>query len=382
MAAQAEQLDKTSSKSFKDLEAEVISRGICGKCGGCVSFCSADELNALAFDRDKGPSFANEDDCQECGICYLVCPQIRALDVELREKFGWEPPIGAFRAVFSARTTDPKIAEVATDGGVVTALLKYAMEKHRIQGALVSKKIGPFRMAPVLVTNPEELIDAAGSHFDEVEHLDEIGRTYSTYSPTIQELKTIGQKRLDRVAIVATPCQAHTIRKMHVLQVLPADTVTLTIGLFCMENFSFDADARGRLEERLGVSLKNVKKLNIKDDVIVTTEDGRTLHIPFDAVDEVARPACMACPDFANEFADISVGGLGSPDGYTTVVIRTSLGQELYNGALQDGEIEDLPFASEEEAALHRTQIIAKASGFTRRKRERARATLARVASV
>jgi coenzyme F420 hydrogenase subunit beta len=89
----------------------------------------------------------------------------------------------------------------------------------------------------------------------------------------------------------------------------------------------------------------------------------------------------MACPDFANEFADISAGGLGSPDGYTTVVVRTSLGQELYNGALQDGAIEEFQFASDEEASLHRTQIIAKASAFTRRKRERARAKLAALPS-
>ncbi len=376
----AERDEKPASKSFKDLEAEVIGRGICGKCGGCASFCSADELDALAFDRERGPSFADEDKCQECGICYLVCPQIRALDRELREKFGWGPPFGAFRTISSARTTDPKIAEVATDGGVVTALLKYAMRKHIIQGALVSKKLGPFRRAPVLVTDPDELIEAAGSHFDEVEHLDAIGRSYSTYSPTIQELKTIGQKRLDHVAMVATPCQAHTVRKMHVLNVLPADTITLTIGLFCMENFSFDMEARGKLEEKLGVSLGDVKKLNVKDDVIVTTEGGRVLHLPFEAVDEVARPACMACPDFANEFADISVGGLGSPDGYTTTVVRTTLGQRLYKGALQEGVIEEIKFNNEEEASLHRTQIIAKVTAFTRRKRARAQANLAALA--
>ncbi len=376
----AERDEKPASKSFKDLEAEVIGRGICGKCGGCASFCSADELDALAFDRERGPSFADEDKCQECGICYLVCPQIRGLDAELREKFGWEPPFGAFRAISSARTTDAKIAGLATDGGVVTALLKYAMEKHIIQGALVSKKLGPFRRAPVLATDPAELIDTAGSHFDEVEHLDEIGRSYSTYSPTMLELKTIGQRHLDHVAMVATPCQAHTVRKMHVLNVLPADTITLTIGLFCMENFSFDVSARGKLEKNLGVSLGEVKKLNVKDDVIVTTEDGRVLHLPFEAVDEVARPACMACPDFANEFADISVGGLGSPDGYTTTVVRTTLGQRLYKGALQEGVIEEMKFANEEEASLHRTQIIAKVTAFTRRKRARARATLAALA--
>jgi len=31
-------------KSFKDLIKEVHEKGICGECGGCVSFCSAAEI--------------------------------------------------------------------------------------------------------------------------------------------------------------------------------------------------------------------------------------------------------------------------------------------------------------------------------------------------
>jgi coenzyme F420 hydrogenase subunit beta len=89
----------------------------------------------------------------------------------------------------------------------------------------------------------------------------------------------------------------------------------------------------------------------------------------------------MACPDFANDFADISVGGLGSPDGYTTTVIRTSIGQKFYNSAKQDGVLKELRFGSKERAVLHRTELMAKITAFTRRKKSRARATLATIGS-
>ena len=369
-------------KSFQDLEQEVIGTGLCGRCGGCASFCSADDMNALEFDRKDGPRLVAEDNCVKCGICYLICPQIKALDGEVREKFGWQKPIGTYQSVVSARTTDQKVSEVCTDGGVVTSVLHYALKKHLIQGALVSKRTGPFTRQPFLATEPEQLIEAAGTHFDEVQHLGDLGRDYSTYCPTIQEIKKIGQSRLDRIALVGTPCQIYTVRKMQALNIVPADSIVLTIGLFCMENFIFDAAAKETLNKKLGVNVDDIVKFNIKDDVIITTADGQVHHLGFDAVDEVARPACMACPDFANDFADISVGGLGSPDGYTTTVIRTSMGQKLYNGAKQDGMISELDFSNKEKAMLHRTELVAKITAFTRRKKSRARATLERLRQV
>ena len=369
-------------KSFEDLRQEVIAKGLCGRCGGCASFCSADEMNALEFDRTDGPRLITEENCLKCGICYLICPQIKALDREVREKFGWQPPIGMHSAITSACTTEPKVAEVCTDGGVVTSVLRYALKKRLVQGALVSKKIGPFARQPFLATNPDELIEAAGTHFDEVQHLGQFGKEYSTYSPTIQEIKKIGQLRLDRIAMVGTPCQIYTVRKMQTLNIVPADAIVFTVGLFCMENFSFNTKAVKALEEKLDVKIGDIAKLNIKDNVILTTTSGQVHHVPFEAVDEIARPACMACPDFANDFADISVGGLGSPDGYTTTVIRTSIGQKLYNGAKQDGLLKELRFRSKEKARLHRTELMAKITAFTRRKKTRARATLARLKAV
>lgn len=369
---------KDEVKSFRDLITGVQDKGICGKCGGCVSFCSAGELNALGLDKDGTPIFIDEDKCLECGICYLICPHIKVLNSELKEHFGWHAPIGGFRHITSARTRNKKILRVATDGGVVTSLLICALKKNIIQGALVSKKIAPFKREPVLVTKPEQVIDAAGSYFEESHHVKDIGEKYSTYSPEIIEIRNLGKRHLENIAIVGTPCQIYTVRKMQLLNILPADMITLTIGLFCMENFSFDDAARKKLEGHIRLKLGDIKKLNIKDDIIVTLKNNKTVHLPFELIDEVARPACFACPDFANDYADISVGGLGSPDGYTTTVLRTTLGERVYNGAKHDKFIEELKYKDKEDEVIHRTEMMAKVTAFTKRKKERAKRTLAK----
>ncbi len=369
-------MPKEEIKSFKDLIIEVQGKGICGKCGGCVSFCSAEELDALELSDDGSPKFADESKCLKCGICYLICPQIKALNNDLKVKYNWTAPIGTFRKLTSARTTNKKIKKICTDGGVVTSLLIHALKKNLIHGALVSKKVGPFARQPALVTHPDELIEAAGSHFDKTMHLEKIGEKYSTYSPVIKEIKHFQKGTLKRIAMVGTPCQIFTVKKMQSLNLIPADIITLTIGLFCMENFAFDEKARKKLEKKIKIDLKNVKKLNIKDDVIVTLENGKTLHLPFEIVDEIARPACFACPDFANDYADISVGGLGSPDGYTTTIVRSSKGEKIYNGAKHEKIIEELSFKNKEDLKIHKTEIMAKVVSFTKRKKERSKKIL------
>lgn len=360
------------TKSFNDLIAEVQSRGICGRCGGCLSFCSASDLSALEFDKDGVPRFADEEKCLKCGICYLVCPQTKALNEELKKKYNWTAPAGYFSSVCSAKTTNSVVASQATDGGVVTSLLLYVIQNLHIDGAIVSHKIGHFSRIPAVATNEQEVIAAAGSHFDDAPHLGEIGKSYSSFVPTIHEISKLRSKNMNRIAIVATPCQVYSLRKMQLLKVVPSDIIVFVIGLFCMENFSFARAERKKMEKKLGVKLADVVKLNIKEDVIMNTDRGTSIHVPFDLIDEIARPACFACSDFANDFADISCGGLGSSDGYTTVMVRTDKGAQIYNAAKLAGFIEEQKFDTEDELMLHRNNLVANIKAFTARKQERA----------
>jgi coenzyme F420 hydrogenase subunit beta len=367
-------------KTFKDLNKEVVERGICGKCGGCVSFCSAGELNALEMGRNELPRYINEDNCLKCGICYLICPQTDTLNVELQEKFGWKPPIGNCQKITSAHTADEKIRKICTDGGVVTSLLLYLLERNLINGAIVSKKTERFARKAIIARTREELIEAAGSTFSGSLHLEELGEKYTTYTPILSTVKSLQKEYLHNIAVVGTPCQINAIRKMQCLGIIPAHLIKYTIGLFCIENFSFDDVAREMLEKKLDINLEEIVKLNIKDDFIISLTKDVTIHVPLEEVHGVARPACFTCKDFSNEYADISVGGLGSPDGFTTTLIRTKLGESVYDGALRNGYIQERPFENMEESRLEKTKMLAKIVSFARRKKMRAEERLSELA--
>jgi len=359
-------------KTFHDLKIEVQQLNFCGKCGGCVSFCSADNLGALEVGPDGIPRFADEEKCLRCGICYMICPNIRDLDEELKKKTKWEPPIGPIKDLVSAQTTNPTVGEMCTDGGVVTSLLLYLLDNHLIDAALVSKSDGPFHRGPMLATSGEEIISASGSHYDESFSVAELGSQYSTYSPAMQELKGLRKGLIDRVAMVGTPCQIHTVRKMQVLGIIPSDVIKYCLGLFCMENFSFDDIQLRHLEKQYGFDLTQVIKVNVKEDFFIYLKNGKVIHIPFEEIDSIARPPCLVCPDFSAEFSDISFGGLGSPEGYTTVLVRSERGKMVYRGALTAGYIKERKFSSAEKARSELIKIQRLILDFSQRKKERA----------
>ena len=359
-------------KTFHDLRKEVQQYNTCGKCGGCVSFCSADNLGALKVGQDGMPCFADEEKCLRCGICCMICPNIHDLDVELKKKTNWEPPIGPMKDLTSAQTANPLITERCTDGGVVTSLLIYLLDNHMIDAALVSRSDGPFHRAPLLATTGEEIISAAGSHYDESFHVAELGSQYSTYSPAMYELRRLRERFIDRVAVVGTPCQIHTIRKMQVLGVVPSEVIKYTLGLFCMENFSFNDLQLEHLGRKHGFDVTQITKVNVKEDFFVYLEDGRVIHIPFEDIDFIARPACLVCPDFSAEYSDISFGGLGSPAGYTTVLIRSEKGKWVYRGALTAGYIKERKHPSVQKARSDWIKLQTMVVGFSERKRDRA----------
>jgi coenzyme F420 hydrogenase subunit beta len=110
----------------------------------------------------------------------------------------------------------------------------------------------------------------------------------------------------------------------------------------------------------------------VKEDFFVYLDDERVIHIPFEDIDSIARPACMVCPDFSAEYSDISFGGLGSPEGYTTVLIRSEKGKWVYREALTAGYIKERRFASVQKARSDWMKTNAKVLSFSDRKKARA----------
>lgn len=356
-------------KTFEDLIKDVHEKGLCGECGGCVSFCSAGDIGAIKMSESGPPVYANKENCKECGFCYYVCPQTHVLNDLLNDKFENIPPIGKWQNITSSITTSETIAKKATDGGVVTSILNYLLDSKLIDGAIVCKKEGPFNRVPFLATSKEDLIQAAGSYYDLSKQV--IGlEKYNTFIPTNTKLKDLINSDLLNIAIVGTPCQIHSIRKMQQLSIIPAHIVKYTLGLFCNLNFSFNDEDRKKMEEKFNFKFKSLEKMNIRDDIIINIKDDEEKHISFSDVDEFVRPACRACSDFSNVYADISFGGLGSQKNHTTTIIRTKIGAEIYRDALKKGYIKEITRFSPSDVNAN---LINKIVTFSQQKNERAK---------
>jgi coenzyme F420 hydrogenase subunit beta len=366
--------EEEDTKTFRNLSQEIVETGLCGECSGCVSFCSADKLHALDVDEHGLPYYADQAKCLRCGICYLICPLTADLDGEVRRRLGWTLPIGTYRTITSARATEEAILQASTEGGVVPALLLYMLDNYLIQGAISSRKTGIFDREPFLATTREELVPTAKARAAHRSSASGPSVGHTTYSPAIRAIKGLEGRGLSRVAMVGTPCQVKMVRKMQCLGISPSHTIGYTIGSFCMEHFCFDVPARERLERTLKIDFSDIDSLDVREDVGISLRDGTSIHVPFEDMDEMARAACLACTEYANDFADIAVGGLGSPQGYATILVRTEKGSRVYDGALRQGYVEERAFRDTTELRGERTRMLASVVAYARRKRERGEA--------
>lgn len=342
--------------SFCTLRKEVIEPGICAACYGCVSFCTANELNVLSIDNDR-PVYCDEENCLEDGICYLICPRTSDLDKALKTKYHYEDPIGSYVAIRSLRTTNNEIAQVCCDGGAVTGLLEFMLDTRKIDGAVLSKKENLWNNEPMVAMDFGDLLKCAGSSLAQSKSIKDLGNL-TTYASLFRALKKSDKLDVTKLAVVGTPCQISTIRKMQLLHIVPSHIVTFTIGLFCFENFFMNEDGAKFLARSIGARLDQIEKINLKEDFTLKLKDGKVEHIDLDDLGPIIRSSCLACTDFSNYSADISVGGLGSPEGFTTVIVRTQAAQRLINSAIRQGYLEEIEVDA--ESALSKIGEMAK----------------------
>lgn len=322
------------NKTFFNLIQEVQKEGRCHHCGGCVTFCSAINYGALELDDDGKPRFGTIEKCIECGLCYSICPETGELNQEIRENIGWEAPFGKVIGISISRARDEKIWEKGTDGGSVTAILTHLFETGRINGAIVSKNTEQGRL-PFLATTSQELLDSAGSCFNHSHGMTQLAEAYTTFSPSIKALEKFRAVMPSRIAFVGTPCQINTMRKMQALGIVPSDSIAYCFGLFCSGNFLFDTQAFKPIEEKYQFKYADVEKINIKEDFIFSLVSGRQIQVPIDDLKDLKRDACNFCSDFSAEYADISFGGLGADQGWTTAITRTPTGKAVMALAME-----------------------------------------------
>ena len=316
-------------KTFEDLIREVQEPGLCHHCGGCVTFCTSINYAALELDNSGRPRFADRAKCIECGLCYSICPEIDELHQETEQLVAWEAPMGKVIDLSAVRALDTDIREKATDGGAVTALLVHLFDSGRIDGAIVTRQIGLFNREPHLATTREDIIASAGFYFDTSAGIKHFGHDYSTFSPSVQEFRPVIEKKLNSIALVGTPCQIQAVRKIEALGVVPSDAIKYCFGLFCSGNFLFDEKEKKKLEEIGMFNWEEVSKINIKENFMLHLKNQNILQISLDKLEFLKRYACRFCRDYSAEYADLSFGGIGAKEGWTTVITRSAKGRKV-----------------------------------------------------
>ncbi len=330
-------------KIFGNLIAEVVHKGICMYCGACIASCPIDIL----FHSDTEEPIMRGT-CAACQVCYYSCPRIELPVGEIEQRvFGRartpeEAMLGIHIGAYSVRARDPEITGRAQDGGAVSALLQYALEKKIIDYAMVSgySSKDPWKPFPKIARTKQELVENAGSEYTpggQVGGLAEIAVPNRSVV-TFQE---------DRLALVGLPCELQGFWRMNTHWIAAPKlgrNMVFTIGLFCSKVFDYQKMMVDYVQGTRGIDLRTVTKVNIKKNrLLVYTGERLAIDEPVEVVAHAAREECNICVDYSAELADIAVGAIGSAAGWSTVLTRTPRGEDILKGSREAGYVDVKP---------------------------------------
>lgn len=315
-----------ANRGLKALEEKVFNQGLCAACGACLSLCP--------YLRSWKGRVVKLDDCNlEEGRCFAYCPRTEVdLDRVYKKIFGKsyeEIEVGPFRKIMMARAKDPIWRKKVQTGGVVSALMDFALREKMIQAAVLTPRDGDLLPQGKIIKGRKEILSCAGSSY--------------VSGPTLEALNKGPWKGEERIGIVGLPCQVLSLARMKasILEKrTPIDRVDLVIGLFCTWAFDYKP-FMAFLRERTGGSA--IKKLDITpppERILEVTGDGQLHRIPVDEIRPFVRPSCRICLDMTAELSDISVGTVEGKKSWNTVIVRTEMGEKLLMEAKKAGIIE------------------------------------------
>ncbi len=348
---------------WTDLYSEVVTSGLCTGCASCVIACPYDVLDYNAKDGIYKPFHIDQDgsidSCTHgekgCTLCTRACPRFRSWEGEIdnylfgrgREE---NEVAGISKDVFLARALDPEIAGAGQDGGLVSAILIWALENDQIDCALVSYLQGDgtsWQAVPGVATSRNDILASAGSRY-----------TYSANTLAYPKAIAAGA---ERIALVGMGCQASAPPVMSTRKAGKiARRFVLTIGLLCSKTFD-DSIFEELFEAKYHIKRQDIAKMNIKGVFQIWKKDGDYVEIPLKECHQWTREGCKSCPDFAAEHADISTGGIGAFNDWTLTIVRTDKGREIFDGLVSSKMIEVRP-ADDDPGAVALMHKLARVS--------------------
>ena len=316
------------------LDTQVLRPGLCTGCGACQGLCpywgSVDGRTVCFFDCERRD-----------GRCQRFCPRMPTDLDALRKRFFPEeailPEIGPFRGLYLTRAADTSIRAGAQHGGSMTALVELALKEGLLDAAVLTRSQGGRNPEGVLAAAPEEVRSCSGSSFQ--------------VPPTLAVLnRALKEDRYHSIGVVGTPCKTLAVYKM-MANPLPendnhAGNIGMVFGLFC--GWGLDWDGLNALTAA-HADPEKVSHMDIppsKYHSLELREEGQTVSVSLDEVTPLVRSGCRYCADMTAEFADLSIGGARSAEGWDVdkgwnqVIVRSEKGQKLLDLAREKGVLE------------------------------------------
>ena len=232
-----------------------------------------------------------------------------------------------------AWSPDEEVLEKAECGGAVTSLLKFALENKRVDAVLAIKARDGNRYdgIPVLITDPQEVIGAAGALHCASPN---IARCLKEYLDGASDM---------RIAVTCRPCDAKAIIELAKREQINLENLLL-IGLNCTGTLPPVA-AQKMFEQEFGIDPADVVSEDIEDGKLaVRLKDGTERERGLAELEEKGygrRENCRRCETSIPTMADIACGRWGVEDGKkaTFVEIFSEQGSALVDAAIEAGDI-------------------------------------------
>jgi coenzyme F420-reducing hydrogenase beta subunit/Na+-translocating ferredoxin:NAD+ oxidoreductase RnfD subunit len=336
----------------------------CIRCGACMYVCQNSLSPVLikeAFEKRNAKALMTlaADYCTGCRTCNFVCPaginlesytigyplqeeEARKIDEQFLSGTADEN-IGVYSEIFSAKSDID-----GQDGGVATALLVSGMENGLFDAAIVVKRTDGYWAEAVIAENVDELMEAKGTKYLRV--------------PLMSKLGDLIAKGKRKIAVVGMACEVRAARRIQPILLSNYPDLELTIiGLFCYECFDY-YKLKEETSRLLGVDLDGAEKTQIHKGKYIVTVDGKEHATKVKELNKAVEGRCLDCPDFTAKYSDISIGSVGSDEGYSTVIVRSDIGKklaaslDLAKGKVDKEEITKLSVLKEKRAKLDRSE--------------------------
>lgn len=308
------------SKGFKELKSLIIDTQLCCSCGTCAAFCNRIKMFDLPELVEACTLEQGSIKCSEEGTCYDNCPFITADFLKVEK-------LGEYRKIIAARSKTKEVLEEAQDGGIATALALFSLEKGYADVVIGVGRDEEWKAKAITAKSKEEVLKMAGTKYSKAAVVEEFGRALKEEKP-------------NKILVIGLGCQINGIRNLQKNLLKDIDVDLTLIGLFCFENFPYEC-LKEKIKEEFNLSMSEIAKVDItKGKFIVKTKSGEIIKKPVKVFDPCVNDACNFCTNFSSLFSDLSVGSIGSEQGWTTVIVRTEKGEKLLEEAEKADYIE------------------------------------------